>query len=222
MKEKIRDDKVIKLGKFCAMLLIALFSVSFITETKFNFTIIFNTGLVFVLLELFSVFINFSKKIGKIINTRNIIFLLILIFILNYINYHNIYYALVAMLFILWFWVFREIIKSRKIRIIVIMIMILIPSIMFGFYEEFYYKIAGKIVKKKIEVSTYDGIEVAQSECENKMSKKCKFIKWEKVVFSDYYTDCKNEGRSDCIACWDCGYYIVNCSYGCPKSYSEQ
>lgn len=222
-EEKIKKgDKIIKYGKISAIILIFLFTLSFITEGEFYFiTIVLSVGFVFFFLELFSILMDYAQKLKKIIATKNIIFLLILLFILNFIYNQSIYYAFIAVLFILWFWIFREIFKSRRLRILVITIMILIPSIIFDYHKELYYRTMGKVVEKKIEVSAFYGIETAQSECENETPEKCKLIKWKKVGFSDYYIDCKNEGRSDCVMCWDCGYFIIDCFYGCSKSYSE-
>ena len=210
-KEKAKDDKAIKFGKVCAILLITFFSVSFITEEEFNFiTIIFNCGLVFGFLELFSIIINFSKKLGEIITSRKIVSFLMLLFILNYIFSQSIDYAFIVVLFILWFWIFREIFKSRKLRMIVIMVMILISSIIVNIHKEIYYRVIGKMVEKKIEVPVSKGIETAQSECENEMPDKCNFIRWEEAGF--YRPD---------YPCWGCRYFNVKCYYGCQKSYFE-
>ena len=217
-----KENKIIKYGKISAIISISFLTISFMAEKEFYFiTIIFNVGFVFLLFELFSVFIDHAQKFKKITITRNIVFLLMLLFVLNYIYNQSIYYAFVILLFILWFWIFREIFKSKKIRIIVIIIMILIPSIIFNYHKELYYKIVGEIVKDEVELPAFYGIKTAQSECENKMPERCRFIKWKEIGFSDDYLDCKDEGKSDCVMCWDCGYFIIDCYYGCPKSYSE-
>ena len=218
----MQENKIIKYGKISAILLIFFFTISFMAEEEFYFiNAVFSVGFAFLFFELFSIFIDYVQKFKKVTTDKNIVFVLIVLFFLNYIYNQSIYYAFIVTLFILWFWIFREIFKSKKARMIIIAIMILVPFIIFDCHQEFYYRITGKIVKKKVEVPAFYGIETAQSECENKMSQECKFIKWKKIGFSDAYQDCLERGETGCISCWDCGYFIVDCFYGCPKSYSE-
>lgn len=215
-----KEDKIIKYGKKIIALMIFLLVFLFIKDNNSNEEVVlnaflFNVGIDFIFIEIL-IFLSQKIKIKSI--CTKLFLLLILLCILNYILNISV---LSIILIIILFLAFKEIFPVRTLRLLVAVLFILMSLVILNYHINLYYKITGKIVEKKVEVSAFYGIETAQSECENELPKKCKFMKWEKVGFSSDYIDCKNEGRSDCVACWDCGYFIVNCYYGCPKSYSE-
>ena len=225
-EEKIeKEDKIIKYGKKIIALMIFLFIFLLIKNNNSNGEVdlnafLFNMGIYFIFIEILFSLSNHIQKIRAKSKYINLFLLLILLCILNYTLTKDIDILFIILIVIL-FWALKFFFPVRIMRLSVAMLFILIPFVILNYHINLYHKITGKIVEKKVKVSAFYGIETAQSECENEMPKKCEFIRWEKVGFSSDYIDCKNEGRSDCVACWDCGYFIVDCFYGCPKSYSE-
>ena len=212
-EEKIKkEDKIIKYGKKIIALMIVLFIFLLFKNSNsaemasFNM-FLFNAGIYFIFIEILIFLSNYIQKIKSQSIYINIFLFLMSLCILNYILTKNINIFYIILIIIL-FWALKEIFSIRKLRIVVFVLFIIVPLVALNFHIELYYKMAGRIIERKVEVPAFYGIETAQSECENEMPKKCKFIKWKKVGF-------------ETMPCWDCGYFIVDCYYGCPKSYSE-
>lgn len=85
---------------------------------------------------------------------------------------------------------------------------------------ELYYGISGKIIKKQINHGYMYGYSqsIFDKFCLEEMPKECRFIN-AKEVGSNNASDITYEKYG--FYCWDCDGWIVDCYYGCPKSYEE-
>lgn len=111
-------------------------------------------------------------------------------------------------------WSFKQFISSARSRMFVLFLLILIlqvmPMFLKNYHTELYYKIAGKVIIKEAR-SHPEGLDPLEA-CLEEMPKGCKLINNKKVRTEDLCTK----------FCWSSFSNIIECHYGCPKSYNEK
>lgn len=169
-------------------------------ERVINFVSEFNNFIVwflFIMLELLAVcFRKFYPKKENLIADLIAGFVLLLLLLL----FSELPPALLILfLVVIISWSIRQFIagrKARKVWLILLIIFLLFSTLESSYLKKTYYYNFGKIVKIRVFTFPY----VAEKECKSYTPNECKFIEV-KCDSNDY------------------NYYI--CTYGCPKSFSE-
>ena len=211
--KNIEEDKIIKYGKKIIAMMFFLFMFLFFDINNFSLTrgllgFLFVLTVYFIFIEII-IFLSNRIKILKIKSVyANVFLLLVLSYVLNYILTED---TTIFLFTVAAFWSFKQIFTVRKLQIVTVILLTLIFSlpIVQSYRVEFFYRITGKMIEKRIEISCSENeIETITRHCKiNRPFMKCVFIRGKFVKSGNIYEE--NGSISQDSKCF------ADCSYGC-------